>query len=210
MSQVNLLPPEIRQAEQVRRQTTIVALVGLVVLVAIGFFYFLQTTRLSDAESRLQAQQDTNQGLQTQIADLQRFADLRVDLQRRRALVDVVLANEVSWSGVLLDVSRVIPNVAYLENLTAALSVQTGVAEAPAAGEADLVGNMQFQGQALDEETLAVWLTRLEQVRGWVNPWLSNASETGPRSNIYTFSSSVDLSPDVVTERGRAGQEGAG
>jgi hypothetical protein len=57
-------------------------------------------------------------------------------------------------------------------------------------------------------DTLAAWLTRLEQVRGWVNAWANSASESGPFTRVYTFQSGVDLSKDVVTKRGRAAAAG--
>ena len=46
MSQVNLLPPELRQRQQVRRQTTAVALAGVAALVLIVLFYLFQGVRL--------------------------------------------------------------------------------------------------------------------------------------------------------------------
>ena len=57
----------------------------------------------------------------------------------------------------------------------------------------------RFRGRA----SLSTWLTRLEQVEGWVNPWMSTISRRDQGGSIYTFSSGVDLTPDVLTERGR-------
>ena len=54
-------------------------------------------------------------------------------------------------------------------------------------------------------DTLSVFLTRLEQVKGWVNPWMSTR-RAGTRSvDGYDYSMSVDLTDEVVTERGRGG-----
>jgi Tfp pilus assembly protein PilN len=206
VSRVNLLPPQIREAEDLRRRTSLVALIGAAVLVAVGFLYFLQVANLNDARARLESQQAENARLQEDIADLQRFAQLRADLEQARDLVSAVFRNEVAWSGVLLDVSRVIPPQAALTSFSGAVTAVPAEGEAEATEGTRLVGDLQFAGQAFDEETLAVWLTQLEQVRGWVNPWLPNASETAPRSNIYTFQSSVDLSMEVVTRRGRGGE----
>lgn len=210
MSRVNLLPPELRQKQAVRRTTGLVALVSAAVLAAILVFYFLQTVRLSSAEDELAAQQQTNAALTAQIAELQPYADLQAQLAAKQDLVDSLYLNEVSWSSVLLDVSRVIPDASYLTNLTGQITAPTGtqVGEAPAEGVAtELIGNVSFSGVALETETIASWLTRLEEVQGWVNPWVNNAQESGQLTRIYSFEGGLDLTVDATTERGRGGVE---
>ena len=118
MSQVNLLPPELRERQAIRRTTSLVVAAGLAALALIGIFYFFQVQRLSQAQSDLEAQQATNARLESQIASLQEFADLQAELAAKEALVDEIFVNEVSWSSALLDVSRVIPDASYLTNLT--------------------------------------------------------------------------------------------
>jgi len=206
MSQVNLLPPEIRERQRTRRLTSLVALAGVVVLAGIGFLYGVQALTLSQVREDLRAQEAVNSQLQAEIASLQRFADLQAELREKQALVGEVFANEVSWSGALLDLSRVIPADAYLTGMTAQLSVQTGQPAEPTPEGAQLIGSITFDGVVADIDTLADWLTRLEGVRGWVNAWASNATETEPFSGHYTFSSGVDLSVDAVTRRGAGGR----
>ena len=53
MSQINLLPPELRQRQAIRRNTSFVIVVGLAVLALIGLFYFFQVQRLSQTQSDL-------------------------------------------------------------------------------------------------------------------------------------------------------------
>jgi Tfp pilus assembly protein PilN len=203
VTQVNLLPPELRQRQATRRTTSLVALVGVAALAAIGFFYFLQTMNLSSAKDELAAQQATNAAIQGEVAKLQKFAELQAELESKKQLVGTALANEVSWSGVLLDVSRVIPGDEALTQLTGQITA-TGAGAAPTA--AGLVGSISFTGTAKEIDTLSSWLTRLETVKGWVNSWASTASETGEFSRIYTFTSGIDLTTDALTRRGRGGQ----
>jgi len=210
VSQVNLLPPELRQRQAVRRLTGIVALGGLAVLAAILVFYFLQTMRLSSAEDELQAQEQANAALTGQISELQPYADLQAQLAAKQGLVDTLYLNEVSWSSVLLDVSRVIPDASYLTNLTGQITTPTGtqVGQVPTGGiPTELIGNVSFSGVALETETIASWLTRLEEVSGWVNPWVNNAQESGELTRIYSFEGGLDLTVDATTERGRGGVE---
>jgi len=209
VSQVNLLPPELRQRQAVRRMTSLVIAAGLGVLALIGVFYFVQTQELSDAQGELQAQQAHNTELNAQIAELEQFADLQAELGSLEALVASLYANEVSWSSALLDVSRVIPDASYLTNLTGQITATGGAAGevpiTPTGGtpETTLIGNMTFSGVAQGTDTIASWLTRLDQVQGWVNAWANNATENGAFSGIYTFSNGLDLTQEAATERGQ-------
>jgi Tfp pilus assembly protein PilN len=139
-----------------------------------------------------------------QIAELQKFGQLQSELQTKQQLISTVFANEVSWSGILLDVSRVIPPDAYLTGMTGQIAppTTTGTTTTPTG----LIGSLTFTGNVKGADTLAAWLTKLEQVKGWVNAWANSATESGPFTRIYQFQSGVDLSSDVVTRRGRGVQ----
>jgi Tfp pilus assembly protein PilN len=202
MTQVNLLPPELRAREATRRQTSLVVLVGLVVLGLIGAFYFLQVMSLSHAQDDLAAQEAVNAQLQAQVRDLQQFAELQNQLAAKQQLLATVFTDEVSWSGVLVDVSRIIPSDGYLTSLTGSITGPT--ATAPSSGPT-LIGSMSFAGVIRQTDPLATWLSRLDQVNGWVNAWLSSATESAPFSKVYTFDSGIDLTANAVTKRGRGG-----
>ena len=207
MSQVNLLPPELRERQAIRRTTSLVVASGLAVLALIGIFYFFQVQRLSQTQSDLEAQQSKNVQLESQIASLQQFADLQAELAQKEALVGEIFVNEVSWSSALLDVSRVIPDASYLTNLTGQITptIVGEVATEPTGGtpETTLIGNMTFAGVANQTETIATWITRLEEVQGWVNAWVNSAQEDAPFSRIYTFSNGLDLTQEAATARGQ-------
>jgi len=212
VSQVNLLPPELRQRQASRRLSSIIVAVGLGVLAMIGVFYFMQTQNLSDVQSELEAQQTRNAELSAEIDSLQQFAALQAELAAKEALVASLYVNEVSWSSALLDVSRVIPDASYLTNLTGTITATSGVVgevpTTPSGGtpETTLIGNMTFAGVADETETIASWLTRLEQVQGWVNAWVSSAQENEAFSRIYTFSNGIDLTQEAATERGQGSE----
>jgi hypothetical protein len=50
---------------------------------------------------------------------------------------------------------------------------------------------------------VALWLTRLEDVQGWANAWLSSATKSElAGSEVVNFSTSVDLTADAAVRRG--------
>lgn len=204
---INLLPPEIRERQRVRRQTVVVAAIGVVILVVLGGFYFLQQLRLNQVQRDLEAQQAVNAGLQQDIAELQRFDLLEQEVQEAEALLADLLQNEVYWSGVLRDVSLVIPGTTWLTALNGTVTqpgTTGGEATTTTAGTVTgLVGQITMNGFGFDHRSVALWLARLEEVDGFANPWLTSSQKTeiGEREAVQ-FASSVDLSPDVLSGRG--------
>jgi Tfp pilus assembly protein PilN len=202
MTQVNLLPSELRAREATRRLTSVVVIVGVLVLGLVGLFYFFQVMNLSRARDDLAAQEGVNRQLQAQVNDLQRFQELQNQLEAKQALVESVSVSEVSWSTVLVDISQVIPSDAYLTSLTGSIAGATAT-PTPTTGGTTLIGNISFTGVVRETDPLATWLTRLEQVDGWENAWMTSATEQAPFSRIYTFNSGVDLSVEATTGQGK-------
>jgi Tfp pilus assembly protein PilN len=197
VSQVNLLPPEILAAQRQRRLAGVVALAGIGLIGLILVFYVLQLGNVSGIRSDIEAQQQTNASLQRDIEQLREFEQLRAQAQAKQELLNRVFANEISFSGLLMDVSRVIPSTAALTSMTAASQEPTPTT----GGSTLLTGRIDVAGLALNYDTIAAWLLRLERVRGWVNPWVTSIAdpETGP----ITYTSGVDLTTAALTERGR-------
>jgi Tfp pilus assembly protein PilN len=208
VSRVNLLPPEIRERQKVRQRTVLAGIIGAAVVLLILAFYFLQTFNLARVNDDLEAQEQRNGQLQAQIGQLQQFGDLQQELKEKKDLEAAVFKNEVAWSGVLMDISRVIPSEMVLDSLSSQLSVGQEGDEAvaapttPGAAPGELVGQLSFGGQAVGIDTVTGWLSRLGQVQGWANPYTTGITQTGPRTRRYTFTTTVDLTKDVFTERG--------
>lgn len=202
MSQVNLLPPEIQNRELVRRRTTMILLACIGVIALILAFYLLQSQRLSSVNADIETQDATNAGIQAQINDLSEFATLQAQAQESESLLASAWQGEVSFSGLLMDVSHVIPSDMALSALTFQLTPADTGATAPATGTTTFVGTGTATGTAASAQTVATWLERLGSVKGWENPWVSNGT-LGENGTTYTINSTVDLSDAVVTPRGR-------
>ncbi len=201
MSRVNLLPREIKKGQQTRKRTVLIAIIGGAVVGVIIVLWLLQGMRLSQVNDDIQSQEATNASLQQEIDDLQQYQDLQAQAQQQEELLAAAYSDEVAYSGVLVDVSKVIPSDMYL----ASFSSTVDTAAAPATdGTTTFVGTMTFSGASLHFESLSVWLTRLEEVEGWANPWMSNISQDGETPGAFTFDTSVDLTQDALTPRGQA------
>jgi Tfp pilus assembly protein PilN len=235
MTQVNLLPSDIREKQRVRRLTALVIMTVGACVALLFLVFVLQASRLSDAKGRLDNQVAVNGDLQNQINDLQEFQALRAEVEQHQALSDAALSGEILWSGVLRDVSMVIPGEMWLTGLTGTLTDTTGAALAapvtpPATtspsgtsssgsstetttpttpvivSPAAIIGSIQFQGFASDHPTVAKWLVRLEKVNGWVNSWISNATEADANGEAKVqWTGSIDLTTEA-TVQGRINQ----
>jgi len=205
MSQVNLLPPEILRGQKSRRTALMVLAAGGVVLALLFGFYLLQVQRLSSVEDDITAQEQTNAQIQAEIAELQKFEDLQVEAQQAEERLASAYVGEVAFSGLLMDVSRIVPSDAFIQSL----SLNTTPSQ-PAEGEADagatFVGTMALSGEALGVDTVSQYLTRIEQVDGWVNPWASAISQVEAAIDSWSYAITVDLTDAVLTPRG-AGTE---
>src|SRR5439155_90212 len=79
---------------------------------------------------------------------------------------------------------------------TRQLTVMVGMVSA-------FVGNIQFQGSASDHLAVATWLTRLAQVTGWDNSWITASTKRGTnadgtKTDWVDFTGSVDLGARVA------------
>ncbi len=204
MTQVNLLPREIRQRQTTRRQTGIVAALGAVAVGALLVMWFLQGIRLSDFNDKIDAQNATNQGLETQVAALQHFADEQAALEARKTLLQSAVANTIRWSGVLNKVAQVEPDTMWLDSMTGTATALVAATPGTApAGGTSLIGSLQFSGSSLDTATIALWLTNLETVPGWVNPWFTSATKADVNGTpVWAFSSTVDLDTRAAHQGG--------
>jgi Tfp pilus assembly protein PilN len=211
VTQVNLLPREVKQRQVTRRRTGLIAVLGALVVGGIIALWFLQGVRLQKLDDQVAAQEAANATLQAEVDKLQKFADQKANLDQRKAVLQSALVNTVEWSNVLDTLSRIEPDTMWLSSLSGTVTAPSaapaegtvpppGTTETPAA---DLIGSIQFQGNALDSSTISLWLTELEAVKGWVNPWVSSAQKadvTG--TEVWQFNSSVDLDSRAARKGG--------
>ena len=201
MSQVNLLPREVLQRQSFRRLTVLIIAGGAVLLGLVVLFYLFQVGTLGGVRDEIEAQERTNAGIRSDIAELEQFAQLQAEARDKLDQLRAAFAGEASFSGILMDISRIIPSDAFLTQLVVQVAPPGGADPGAVPGAEPLfVGSLTANGRGFDLDTIAGWLTRMEGVDGWENAWLQSATEA--EGGGFTFSSQVDFSTDIVTPRG--------
>src|SRR5262245_39743037 len=126
MTQVNLLPSDVKQRLRTRQLTILVGMVSAIVVGALLFFFVLQSHNLASANSDLAAAQSQNQQLQAKVNSLMRFQQLADARDSQKTTVQTAKAGAVEFSGLMHDLSMVIPSSVYLTNVSANLQLGDG------------------------------------------------------------------------------------
>jgi Tfp pilus assembly protein PilN len=210
VSRVNLLPSEIKKGQETRRRFTLFVLAGIALVLLIIAFWFVQSMRVSDVQEQIDAQNQQNQTIQQEIAGLQQYEQLQTEAQQQQDLLSSAYAGEVSYSGMLVDVSKVIPSDTYLTNFASTLQAPGSSGATSSTTTTTFVGNMSFSSETLHFNSMSTWLNRLGEVQGWANPWVSNVTSDSAVAGAYLYDTSVDLTQDALTQRGAAGEAASG
>jgi Tfp pilus assembly protein PilN len=206
MTQVNLLPPEIRQRAVIRRNTFLVGIAGVALVGLMVLLYLLQAGKLADVNKQVDAQEKTNASLQKQADGLSKYAALKMKADAEGLALKQVFAGEISWSSLLQDISDVMPSDAYLTSM-AATTAPAGAGVPSSGGSTVFAGQLTFAGNAYQLVTFPVWLDRIGSIKGIENPFLNSYTEAPTGSGLYGFQSGADLGPDILTPRGARGNQ---
>lgn len=101
LPRVNLLPPAIRQSIAMRKLARNLIVVVLLVVVAFAGIWYLQGSRIADAEARLADAQVEGSKLQAQVEALAPITILADSLAAQKALVESTLASQPQASVVI-------------------------------------------------------------------------------------------------------------
>lgn len=197
---VDLLPEDIERRERARRNRALLALAGLVFVAILGGLYFLQVSRVNDAQERLEQAQRDRDDLQAEVNELSEFADLGQRLEQSNQLLTTTMGGEASFAGILQDAAAVMPNDAALTTLSVTLA--EGEAQPAEVGEAQpTFGQITGSGETLEGHAPGVerFLLAFEKVAAFFNIFLSNS--TIDEEGIATFQFEFDLGPEILTGR---------
>ena len=207
LPRVNLLPPEIFERRQLQRVQAGLGLVVLGAVVGVGLVYVSGGSSVTDANSRLQASDDTHAALQAQLNHLSYVTAQQAQADQAAAMLTQATATEIPFSTYLADLSLLTPKNVWFTAVNIAATVPVGSLTS-AAGAPASVGTVTFTGQALAHNDVSTWLDNAAKEGGFANPYFATSTEalipgTGTvpgtvAKTWVTFSSSVNLTPAAL------------
>ncbi len=212
---IELLPASYRERQRQRRTLTGIVGAGVVGLVLLGLYWFMLGGQINTAEEELAGVQAQNAQLQSQIAELQEFADLAAEVQTKRQALATVMTDDIDWPSILTELAMVVPGEVWLTNMTASFGAgegasQVGTETAEVRINPELaIGRITFSGSSLSMPGVAKWLIRLATVREFEAIWLGDASGgnlVGGRP-VFTFNSTIELNNKAKSDRFQEGVE---
>jgi Tfp pilus assembly protein PilN len=210
MRRIDLMPASYAERRQQRRAVGLVALGGLVLLVALLAWWVILGTQISAERERLAEVQARNNELQAQIDELARFAELEREVQQRRIALQTAMAGDVDWPALLTEVAMVVPGEIWLRNVQASAGTTEGAT--PVGTESAVVdvaqeqpfGRLQFEGTSLSMPGVGKWMIRLGGVKDFQAVWLNSATKTEGEAGTpetVDFSSTLELNDKSASLR---------
>jgi Tfp pilus assembly protein PilN len=202
MPRVNLMPPEIAEAERFRRLQLAMGGAVVVSAIVVGLLYQHAHSGISSAQDQLTAAQNDNADLQSKVHNLASVSQTFEAVQAKEALLSQAMGDEIRWSYVLNDLSYRVPNDFWLTAIQASETVVDPAATASPTQAADALGNVSFSGVALKHDDVSAWLDSLAKEKGFSNPTFSSSTEGQIGSRIVYFNAeSVDVNSDALSNR---------
>ncbi|MBV9487188.1 MAG: PilN domain-containing protein [Frankiaceae bacterium] len=202
MPRVNLMPPEIAEAERFRRLQ--LAMGGAVVLsaVVVGFLYHNAKSGISSAQAELATAQQQQTSLNAKLQDLSSVSQTYDSVHAKQVLLQQAMGQEVRWSYVLNDLSFRIPSNVWLTAVQAEETAADPAATLQPGGTPGAIGSVLFNVTAYKHNDVATWLDSLAKEKGFANPSFSSSNETviGTRG-VVSATTSTDLTSDALSNR---------
>lgn len=215
---INLLGSQAGAMDQ-RRLLTIIGGVAAGLLVILGGLTMLASSRLADARSRRDEAQARNARLEAEAAKYADAQQQQATVEGLRREAQGVLATDVSWSRMLIELARTVPNDSWLTSFQGSTSAPA--ASAPTAGQTTIagatgvsgtsgltattpIGNASFAATGLDFTSVAAWIQRIGEVPSFSNLWVPNATReaaAGTTRSLVTYSSTADITAAAVSDR---------
>ena len=227
---IDLLPRELVEQRLVRRQRGGIGAGFLVLLALLGLWYVLESRTLGTAQDQADQERAVATGLRAQRAQLQPLADLEAQIAAAEQLKASVYKREIRFSGVMRDISAIVPEDVWLTSMAVAVNGPAGTSSttgtgtstaaatqaggaAPAVtpgspGAGSPVATITFAGAGLEHVDVGGFLRALargpkkggQQV--YLNPYFTTSQKTDEGGqDTVTFSATVDLSSAAYSRR---------
>lgn len=202
LPRVNLLPPEIAQARQLRlvkggMGVAVAAAAGVVALLALA-----AAGGVTDAQAELDSATTAQVQVQRQVGELANVRAVYADVAARETLLTRAMGPEVRWSRYLTDLSLTIPSTVWVTDVSIVQNVDGPSAGATSSLLDPGIGSVTFTGTALAHDDVASFLDALAGQQGYAFPYFSSSTEKyiGDTS-VVDFTSTVSVTPDARSGR---------
>ncbi len=200
---INLVPPEIAESRQIRRNWIIASAIVVAVVGLLAILTIVQAAQARRVSNRVEAQKRENAALQARAAELEYLEALQTEFENQRALVQGAWTNEVSWAKVLQEIAAVMPDGVYLTSFSGDAGLQTSVPlqgqaqqpggagqqQAPGGGAPlppsspsstrKVIGKLTIQATAKTHREVGAWLYRVNRgMPSLTAAWVRNASQS--------------------------------
>jgi hypothetical protein len=230
---VNLLPAAVRERRLVQRERAGMGAGAAILLVLLGLWLAVETRALADAREDADREQQAAGALQARRLQLQPIADLEAQIAAAQRLRADVYAREIRFSGVMRDLSAIVPDDVWLTQMSATFTNATAATgaggpapsggAAPAGGQpaaattpgspgaGEPVASLTFTGAGLGHIDVGDFMRTLasgpskDGQRVYMNPYFTTSQRgQSAQTAMVTFSASVDLSQAAFSRRFQA------
>jgi type IV pilus assembly protein PilM len=122
---INLFGGESRSEALQQRMVAIVAVVGVLLLLALGGIWWIKKSALDTEKDRLAKAKTENSQLVTEKASLSDAEQTQAEVEDLQGQAEDVLVQDVSWSRMLQEIARTIPNDTWLTAFSGTSAVDT-------------------------------------------------------------------------------------
>jgi Tfp pilus assembly protein PilN len=202
MPRVNLMPPEIAEAERFRRLQLCMGGAVVFSAVLVGVLYQHAKSGISSAQSELTGAQTQQSALQSKLSGLSTVSQTYASVQAKQALLQQAMGNEIRWSYVLNDLSFRIPSNVWLTAMQATETAADPTASTLVSQTPGSLGSIAFNVVGLKHDDVATWLDTLAKEKGFSNPTFSSSNENqiGSRK-VFDATTSADVTSDALSNR---------
>lgn len=179
MTKINLLPPEKIKAKKApgeRSYLWLVIALPVIVLVAMGVWYFSLNSQMSEKNQALDAAKKELSDVQAKNQQLQQYKERQEQIASIENVAVTTLKDRVYWARILNNIAIMCPTDIWLTAITA--NSESGVVFA---GYAMQCPNRDYCGYGIyphypDYRPIAGWLDRMAQIEEFETVWLGSAT----------------------------------
>jgi Tfp pilus assembly protein PilN len=206
MPRVNLMPPEIADAERFRRLQLAMGAAVVAAVAVVGLLYVHAKSGISDAQADVTAAQTQQAALQHKLNGLASVKQTFAEVQTKQQLLQQAMGQEIRWSYMLNDLSIRIPSNVWLTGIQASESIP-GITDASTVtalpgATVTPIGNMAFSGYGMQHDDVAKWLDSLAKEKGLTQPTFSSSTEVAiGQRGVVQFNSSAVIDNKALSNR---------